>query len=371
MHVSAKFLQSFISFQVPSFAWRSNVLSDLHHVSQDNRICVKTPVASTQMQPYHLESRKQHPYSSLDDVLINEKIEKKQYYDLNSKKHHQYQPDPKLYQQEQAHEPDSGHVSHVKELKEVLDGEKEESKLENESTRAKNGINRKLKIVKNKNKNGRIVIVMSKYMENGKQPDGVVKQNQLLENHSHDAVEKTKHFGNSYNEDDRNEHAHHAVAKELQIGETSQLMKNSGSGSSENAVHKRHHSEPSSDRPSAKSFLCCRSTSTQNAKSSSQDQSKASSLYRHHSSTFGAESCQEEPMDLSFTGSRGARNAVTDCQTNGPSNPEKEEMSSALEPECTSSFAPFLGNIIITDVTANCLTVTFKEYIPVGKPANY
>lgn len=30
-----------------------------------------------------------------------------------------------------------------------------------------NGIGGKMKIVKNKNKNGRIVIVMSKYMENG------------------------------------------------------------------------------------------------------------------------------------------------------------------------------------------------------------
>ncbi|ELR60882.1 E3 SUMO-protein ligase CBX4, partial [Bos mutus] len=33
--------------------------------------------------------------------------------------------------------------------------------------------------------------------------------------------------------------------------------------------------------------------------------------------------------------------------------------------EPLSEFKPFFGNIIITDVTANCLTVTFKEYVTV------
>ncbi|KAB0395072.1 hypothetical protein E2I00_003433 [Balaenoptera physalus] len=38
----------------------------------------------------------------------------------------------------------------------------------------------------------------------------------------------------------------------------------------------------------------------------------------------------------------------------------------ADEPEePLSEFKPFFGNIIITDVTANCLTVTFKEYVTV------
>nr|XP_006635563.1 PREDICTED: E3 SUMO-protein ligase CBX4-like [Lepisosteus oculatus] len=37
----------------------------------------------------------------------------------------------------------------------------------------------------------------------------------------------------------------------------------------------------------------------------------------------------------------------------------------ARQEEPLSGFKPFLGNIIITDVTANCLTVTFKEYITV------
>ncbi|MCJ8730113.1 hypothetical protein PDJAM_G00114350 [Pangasius djambal] len=350
--------------QVPSFARRSSVLSGLHDASQDNGIHVKTSADPLPMQQYHLESRSTHPYQSLDDVLINGKHEKKQYYQLNSKKHHQYQPDPKLYQQEQAREPDSGRHSDVKavsmELEKVLDGGKGESELSMESTRPVNGISSKLKIVKNKNKNGRIVIVMSG-----------VKQNEPPErgtNYANGAVEKTKHserngFENGYHKDDRNGQVHRAGFEE-----TSQLVKKSGPNSSENVVLKRCHSEPSGDRQSAKSFLSCRSISAPNA-SSSQGQSNVTSLNGHHSSASGlCDSFQDEPMDLSFTGSRGARNALTDCRTNGRSNPAEEETPPPTrDPEPAPSFAPFLGNIIITDVTANCLTVTFKEYVPVEK----
>lgn len=344
----ATFLESFISFQVPSFAWRSNVLSDLRHVSQDNGINVRTPVA----QQYHLDSRRHHPYQSLDGDLINGKNEKKQYYQLNSKKHHQYQPDPKLYQQEQPQEPESVHHS---ELEKVLNGGTEESKLGKESTKPENGVNSKLKIVKNKNKNGRIVIVMSKYMENGKQPGEEMKQTETSENCVNGAVEKP------FLKDDRNGQDHHAGAEEFQKVDTSQLTKNSGPDSSENSIHKRRHSEPSGERGDAKSFLSCRSISAPNP-SSSEDQINSTSLNGHHSSA----SCQDEPMDLSFTGSRGARNDVTDCGSNGRSNlAEKEDAASTQEPERASNFTPFLGNIIITDVTANCLTVTFKEYVPV------
>ncbi|MCI4375947.1 hypothetical protein PGIGA_G00115500 [Pangasianodon gigas] len=355
--------------QVSSFARRSSVLSDLHDASQDNRIHVKTSADLMQMQQYHLESRRKHPYQSLDDVLINGKNEKKQYYQLNGKKHHQYQPNPKLYQQEQAQEPGSGRHSDVKavstELEKVLDGGKGESELSMESTRPVNGISSKLKIVKNKNKNGRIVIVMSG-----------VKQNEPSErgtNYANGAVEKTKHsersgFENGYHKDDRNGQVHRAGFEEFQNVETSQLMKKSGPNSSENVVLKRCHSEPSGDRQNAKSFLSCRSISAPNA-SLSQGQSNVMSLNGHHSLTSElSDSFQDEPMDLSFTGSRGARNTITDCRTNGRSNPaEKETTPSTREPEHAPSFAPFLGNIIITDVTANCLTVTFKEYVPVEK----
>lgn len=324
------------------------------------------------MQQFHLDSRRQHPYQSLDDVLINGKNEKKQCYQLNSKKHHTHQPEPKLYQPK-TQELDSGCHSSMKavsmELEKVLDGGAEESKLSKESTRPVNRISSKLKIVENKNKNGRIVIVMSKYMENGKQADGGMKQNEPSErgtNYANGTVERAKNsqrnwFENGY---DRNGQVHRAGFEE-----TLQLMEKSSPNPPENTVLKRRHSEPSSDQRDAKSFLSCRSISTPNA-SSSQGQSNVTSLNGHRNLTSDfsfSDSCQDEPMDLSFTGSRGARSAITDCQTNGRSNlVEKKTTPSTREPEGDApSFTPFLGNIIITDVTANCLTVTFKEYVPV------
>ncbi|XP_053494596.1 E3 SUMO-protein ligase CBX4-like [Ictalurus furcatus] len=344
--------------QVPSFALRSSVLSDLHDASQENGLHLKTSVDPTLMRQCQLQSRRQHPYQSLDNVLINGKNEQKQYYQLNSRKHHQYQPDPKLYQQVQAQEPDSGRHSDAKavsmELEKVLDGGKEESTLSKESTKPVKGINSKLKIVENKNKNGRIVIVMSKYMENGKEADGGVKQDEPSErgtNHANGT--ETNGLENGHHKDDRNGQVHRAVIEEFQNVETSQLMKISGPISSENGIHKRRHSEHSSVRRDTKSFLNCRSISAPNA-SSSQGRSELS------------DACQDEPMDLSFTGSRGERNTIKDCRTNGHLNlAERETTPSTREPERAPSFTPFLGNIIITDVTTNCLTVTFKEYVPV------
>ncbi|KAM9482045.1 E3 SUMO-protein ligase CBX4-like [Clarias gariepinus] len=350
--------------QVPSFAWRSSVLPDIHDGSHGNGILVKTPSVDPMQQYQQNGIRKQNSYQSLDDVLINRKNVKKQYYQLDSKKHHQYQPDPKLYQQEQAQEPVSGCPSDVKavsdvDLEKVLDNGRGETKLSKESTKPVKGQNGKMKIVENKNKNGRIVIVMSKYMENGGQLDGGMEQKELTERGTNErndgAVEKSEHerngLKNGYHKDGGNGSVHHAA-------ERSEVMKNS----SENGVHKRRHSEPSSDRQDTKRFLSSRSFSAPNA-SSSPGQSHVTSLNGHHdpTSVFSG-SCQDEPMDLSFAGSRGARTAVTDLRTNRHSNPDKKE---AQEPERASSFTPFLGNIIITDVTANCLTVTFKEYVPV------
>lgn len=324
------------------------------------------------MQRYRLDGRKPHPYHSLDDVLINGKNEKNQYYQLNSKKHHPYRPDPKLYHQE----PDPGRHGGARavsmELEKVLDGGNGEPKLSTESTGPENGVNSKLKIVKNKNKNGRIVIVMSKYMENGKQVDGGVKQNEPPErgaSYANSAVETAKQserngFENGYHEDDKNRPLNCSGFKEIQNSEISQLLNKSGPNSSENSTHQRRYSEPSSNRRDARSFLSCRSISAPNA---SPSPSHGTSLNGHAGVTPEAsDSCQDEPMDLSFTGSRGSRKANTDWRTNGCSNPaEKEATALARESEDAPSFAPFLGNIIITDVTTNCLTVTFKEYVPV------
>lgn len=43
----------------------------------------------------------------------------------------------------------------------------------------------------------------------------------------------------------------------------------------------------------------------------------------------------------------------------------REAAEEEEEAESLQEFKPFFGNIIITDVTANCLTVTFKEYVTV------
>ncbi|XP_058258295.1 E3 SUMO-protein ligase CBX4-like isoform X2 [Hemibagrus wyckioides] len=341
--------------QVSSFARRSSVLSDLHDVSQGSGFRLNPSAGVTQMQQFCLDSRRQQPYQSLDDVLINGKNEKKQYYQLHSMNHHQYRPDPTPYQQEQSREPDQERHGDVKdvsmELEKVLDGGKGDLKLIQESTRPVNGTNSKLKIVKNKNKNGRIVIVMSKYMENGKRVDRRVKQNQSVErgtNCVNGSAEGTKPserngFENGFHENNKN-------------GQTA---------TSENGVYKRHHSEPCGDQRGAQSFLSRRSISAPNA-SSRQGQSNGTSVNGHHSTTDLSDSCQDEPMDLSFSGSRGARNTPTDCRSNELSAPAETEMPPPTrEPESAPSFTPFLGNIIITDITANCLTVTFKEYVPV------
>lgn len=341
----------FILFQVSSFARRSSVLSDLHDVSQGSGFHLNPSAGVTQMQQFHLDSRRQQPYQTLDDVLINGKNEKKQqYYQLHSMNHHQYRPDPTPYQQEQSREPDREHHGDAKdvgmELEKVLDGGKVDLKLIQESTRPVNGTKSKLKIVKNKNKNGRIVIVMSKYMENGK-PSQI------------QSVERGTDYVNSSAE---------GTKPSERNGFENGFRKNNINGqteTSENGIYKRHHSEPCGDQRGAQSFLSHRSISAPNA-SSSQGQSNGTSVNGHHGTTDLSDSCQDEPMDLSFSGSQRARNAPTDCRSNELSAPAETEMPlPTREPERAPSFTPFLGNIIITDITANCLTVTFKEYVPV------
>lgn len=205
------------------------------------------------------------------------------------------------------------------ELEKVPDSGKDDSKLVKKSTRAVSGTNSKLKIVKNKNNNGRIVIVMSKYMENGKQLEGAVEKPTLSEKSSSE---------NGFHKD----------------MEASKPAERSGPN--------RCHSEPCNRRDSL-SFLSCRSFSAPNA-SSSPDQSNGA-LNGHSGPT--PDSCQDEPMDLSLAGSRGTSNALRDRDAETP--------SSTQEPERVASFTSFPGNIIITDVTTNCLTVTFKEYVSV------
>lgn len=160
-----------------------------------------------QTQQYQLNSKKHHQYQPLGREREAEQQAngKKYYYQLNSKKHHHYQPGlkvhepmfakprevkapelsnkgynlPPVLQQKWIRDKDSGCLTKVKditmELKKLpadLNGHKEPEKVKpkEDTSPQSNGVSSsKLKIVKNKNKNGRIVIVMSKYMENGMQ----------------------------------------------------------------------------------------------------------------------------------------------------------------------------------------------------------
>ncbi|GAA6078659.1 E3 SUMO-protein ligase CBX4-like [Tachysurus ichikawai] len=349
--------------QVSSFARRSSILSDLCDASQDNGFPLNSSAGTKQMQQFHLDSRRHQPYQSLDDVLINTKNEKRQYYPLHSRKHHQYCPEPTPYQQEQAQEPDQKRHGDTQDvgmkLETVLDGGNGDLKLIKQSASPVNGTNNKLKIVKNKNKDGRIVIVMSKYMENGKQVDGRVQSSERGTDHVKGFVEETK-------PSERNSFENDFLKDKNGQMEASKPTEKYDPHSSDNGVHKRRLSETYTNRRDAQNFLSCRSISAPNA-SSDQGQSNDVSLNRHQPLTSDiSDLCQDEPMDLSFTGSRGARNAPTDCRSDKCSDPAETQTPPATqEPEHAPSFTPLLGNIIITDITANCLTVTFKEYVPV------
>ncbi|KAG1949505.1 chromobox protein [Pimephales promelas] len=191
--------------QVPSFARRSSVLTDLQGVSQDEDNQPKATSDLVQSQQYQLNSKKHHPYQPKPkDKQGNARTngKKKHYYQLNSKKHHHYQPNPKMYDSlyqrlKETKVPElidkewnlSPALQHkcVSKVRNITMELKTFSKLNSsddvnvtannakEDTAPANGISRKLKIVKNKNKNGRIVIVMSKYMENGTQTAKIKK----------------------------------------------------------------------------------------------------------------------------------------------------------------------------------------------------
>ncbi|MGH0149872.1 UNVERIFIED_CONTAM: hypothetical protein FKN15_025219 [Acipenser sinensis] len=131
---------------------------------------------------------------------------------------------------------------------------------------------------------------------------------------------------------------------------------------------KRNLSEPNEERGVIKKFLASRSISTPSSMPQL-PQEKPMDLHLnsyHHTSVpdylFDG-SNPEEPIDLSFVKPRAV---VETCKQVQVETKEKEPLETQEEKaEPASSFKPFLGNIIITDVTANCLTVTFKEYITV------
>ncbi|XP_033934935.1 E3 SUMO-protein ligase CBX4-like [Pseudochaenichthys georgianus] len=490
--------------QVPSFARRSSILADLHEASLEEESCLKPSpmqMLRPQGQQYQLNSKKHHPYQPLCRERDTEPPAhgKKFFYQLNSKKHHHYQPDlkghepifakprevkapelvnkgynlPPVLQQKWVRDKDSGCLTKVKditmELKKLpadLNGHNEPEKVQpkEDATLAQSngGSNGKLKIVKNKNKNGRIVIVMSKYMENGMKAakiknggsDIAGKPLQAADSSTENHLEKMKLVrklglmnGFAKNPKDKTTFPSSGfkvhclkekqqspkteptvteqdkpvgVRGQGQLSEDQPLQLTSCKGTSKpNLLSlpsdrgvpsppdkrgnqggfqglKRHLSEPDSeDHGSSKRFLSCGSISPPRA-TSPPTQSISTNQNTHQSPT-GLQDCgyadQEEPIDLSVVKSRpkatqpetqtetvtqsethtqDETDTHTDVRTESETQKTTEEEDKVnplsvcnreKRKEETFPLQPFLGNIVITDITTNCLTVTFKEYI--------
>ncbi|XP_077426925.1 E3 SUMO-protein ligase CBX4-like [Vanacampus margaritifer] len=467
--------------QVPSFARRSSVLADLHESSlQEDSCSVSMP--RPQKQQYQLNSKTHHQYqpTSRDGETEQCANGAKFYYQLNTKKHHHYQPDlqvhesvfakpkevdaperpikgynlPPVLQQKWFRDKTSGVLTKVKditmELKKLpadLNGHKEleKAKPKDQASVQHNGVSgSKLKIVKNKNKNGRIVIVMSKYMENGieatevtngeSKPAETFSQGDDTERHM-EKMKLVKHLGlvNGFakkpkavsgftgvctkeNEQqtklavtEQDQHFEVGGQCLLPAHQPSQLTPKPNLASSpldtgvpaftdKNTSQdkfqglKRHLSDScSEEHVSNKRFL---SSSLSQSISTDQNglQAPFSSQYFDY-----ADHDQEEPIDLSIVKSRPqvAASAVSQPELHTQDGTQtrsqmKEQTAIQLQAETQNiasvdaadsstagdeekekvetlfpSVQPFLGNIIITDITTNCLTVTFKEYVTV------
>lgn len=473
--------------QVPSFARRSSILADLHEASLDQDSCEKTSpiqMLCPQGQQYQLNSKKHHQYQPLcrERETDQQAIGKKFYYQLNSKKHHHYQPDlkvheptfakpreakapeipnkgynlPPMLQQKWVRDKDSGCLTKVKditmELKKLpadLNGLKEKEKVSptEDALPQSNGVsNSKLKIVKNKNKNGRIVIVMSKYMENGMQAakiktgDSETTEKLLqgsdnsMENHlekmrlvrklglmngfaknpENKPVVPSSEFNRDCTEEreqspkieptvmEQDKHVEVRGQGQLPADQPLQLttkpnlfslpldrgVPSSPSQGGFQALKRHLPDTDREDQGSCKRFLSSRSTDA-SMKEYSPTQSNSTHQNGHQSLTglLNPEYAdQVEPIDLSIVKSRPTAAQAetheqdetdTKTQTDMWSENHTETQKTAEEKveslsvsnqekqkqDMFPSFQPFLGNIVITDITTNCLTVTFKEYI--------
>lgn len=477
-----------ILLQVPSFARRSSIPAGFEETSQEAETSLKSDpiqVQRSQPQQYQLNSKKHHQYqpSSQEvpaDQMANGK--KKFIYQLNSKKHHHYEPDPSMYDaqasrlkevvkvQEPANKPanpgwnlplalqqkwvrdkDTGCLSKVKELAvevrkpAVKEPDSEHALKPNpKNVTLPSTISSKMKIIKNKNKNGRIVIVMSKYMDSNKVHGAKGKHG---ESSSEEKPQNTKPSEN--NPAHRTKmveplHLENGIPKEMCNGRSPpaaehpvkcspkdrHFSKPSPSTAEEyntevacgqadlpedlplqltacspptswstdtniptpTAVdqiripsfpndRKRKLSDPVEDRSVSKAFLTSRSFSVPSAVVTP-PQDKPMDLHcsrpRHSSictyGTMDSES-QEEPMDLSCPKTK--RQPEPEVQPEPEPEPESqpavkdtppvtedsEKSTEKSKERAVKKISPFMGNIIITDITTNSLTVTFKEYV--------
>ncbi|XP_061626036.1 E3 SUMO-protein ligase CBX4-like isoform X1 [Phyllopteryx taeniolatus] len=479
--------------QVPSFARRSSILAGLHESSLQEDSCHNTssvPMLRPQSQQYQLNSKRHHQYQpmSRDGETEPHANGKKFYYQLNTKKHHHYQPDlqvcesvfakprevnapeqpikgynlPPVLQQKWFRDKTSGVLTKVKditmELKKLpadLNGHKE---LENAkpkdhaSAQQHNCVSgSKLKIVQNKNKNGRIVIVMSKYMENGMEAAKVTNgESQSVEKFSQGADNTERHLekmklvkhlglvngfaekpkavskftGDCTKENEQSAQTMLAVTEQdkcvevrgqcllsedqplqlttkpnllsLPVDTTVAAFSDRKTTQDEFQGLKRHLSDTDSkEHGSNKRFLSSRHTVSSPNQSISTHQNGLQDPFALQYCDY-ADRDQEEPIDLSIVKSRPqvAASAAsqpelltqdgtqTDMQVKEQTESQPQAgtqkianvdtLDSSLvgdqekgKVETFPSFQPFLGNIVITDITTNCLTVTFKEYVTV------
>lgn len=477
--------------QVPSFARRSCIPAGFEETSQDAESCLRTDpvqVQRSQPQQYQLNSKKHHQYqpSSQEvpaDQLANGK--KKFIYQLNSKKHHHYEPDPSMYdaqasrlkevvkvqepaskpanpgwnlplalQQKWVRDKDTGCLSKVKELAvevkktttSVKEAESECALNPNpKDTALPSAISSKMKIIKNKNKNGRIVIVMSKYMDSNKvhgskgkhgESSGEEKpqHNKQSENNPSDRTKiaeqllpengvpkeicngnsppaadhpkkcspKDRHFSKP-SPSTAEEYNTEVARGQADLPEDLPLQLTASppptSWTIETSVptpttmdqiripsfpndRKRKLSEPMEDRSVSKTFLSSRSFSLPSTVVTP-PQDKPMDLHcsgPRRSSTFTYEvtdtSSQEEPMDLSCPKTKKTPELQPEpepkpvVESPAPVAEETEKSEKSIEKstekpkeEYIKKISPFMGNIIITDITTNSLTVTFKEYV--------
>nr|XP_057938800.1 E3 SUMO-protein ligase CBX4-like [Doryrhamphus excisus] len=414
--------------QVPSFARRSSVLADLHESSQDEDCCHKTgsvPTLHLQSQKYHLNRNKHHQYHPLsrDDQTERHTNAKNVYYRLSTKKRHHFQPGlkspgsrevnkgynfPPVLQQKWFQDKTSGVLTKVKditmELKKLpadLNGHKEPEKAKQKHHNVVSG--RKLKIVKNKNKNGHIVIVMSKYMENGMQAETV---------HSSEAQSGEEPSQGTHNTERHLQKM--KLVRELGLisgfaktkqatsdcgftGECSQKKEQSAKTENSGMETDQHvEVRGQADQPFQLTTEPNRVSLPLDAGATSfADSISFPGLKRHlpdtgserHGGTkrFGTVShmasshteqngceygAQEQPIDLSIIKRKPAASQpephgqeASQEHTPPEEQSESENTADARKVETFPALKPFHGNIIITDITTNCLTVTFKEYV--------
>ncbi|TSO37041.1 E3 SUMO-protein ligase CBX4 [Bagarius yarrelli] len=446
--------------QLPAFARRSSILANLQETSLDDENQFKGDslhMHRSQPQHYQLNSKKHHQYQPNNkeiptEAQINGK--KKHFYQLNSKKHHHYQPDPKMYdqqttkpkevkehdssikgwnlppalQQKWVRDKDTGSLSKVKDFsmqhKQLLIPSIKEDQTVKKSSKdslLSSGISSKMKIIRNKNKNGRIVIVMSKYMDNGVQPSKVKNRDsaetgkpkqteESINGNASNFVNLTseEEIGASHQSGDSScvtskfaykvphkkfelakarlniDTSHKTEQEVIQISSSqnsslqsstkcisllTSVRENTPSQKDSTNHHinhrKRNLSEPNQVANNCKKFLSSRSISNPNpvVLSPQIDPIDLQSSAQITSSSYSynvTDTIPDEPIDLSCGRTRLHAKALIESHVtvNTPDTPE-------MSKEPFSHFKPFSGNIIITDVTTNCLTVTFKEYVSI------